>query len=233
MNELERIRQEYARRTTDARYREWYSSYNKAHLFTIQVRERAVLSILQRHGFVPLRDRLILEVGCGQGDELRRLIFYDASPRNLFGLDITVDRIHRGRHRAPNLHFVGGNGACLPFSDATFDLCIQFTLFSSVLDVSVKQQIAGEMLRVLKPQGGILWYDYWLNPTNPQTQGVRPKEIRQLFPGCTYEFRKITLAPPLARWLARYSWLACELLECIPWLRTHYLAMIRKAPETR
>jgi hypothetical protein len=45
----------------------------------------------------------------------------------------------------------------------------------------------------------ILRYDFRLNPTNPQTRGIRPKEIKRLFPGCAFEFHKITLAPPLAR----------------------------------
>ena len=44
---------------------------------------------------------------------------------------------------------------------------------------------------------------FWLNPTNPQTRGVRPAEIRQLFPGCSFKFERITLAPPITRRLAR------------------------------
>jgi hypothetical protein len=36
----------------------------------------------------------------------------------------------------------------------------------------------------------------WLNPTNPQTRGIRPAEIRRLFPDCKYHFERITLTPP-------------------------------------
>jgi hypothetical protein len=41
--------------------------------------------------------------------------------------------------------------------------------------------------------------------------------------------RRVTLAPPIARRLAKWSWLACELLHVIPWLRTHDLVLIQKA----
>ncbi len=82
---------------------------------------------------------------------------------------------------------------------------------------------------VLQSDGIILWYDYFISkPTNPDTRGVRQKEIKGLFPNCTFDFHRITLAPPIARLLAPYSWLACYLLEKVLWLRTHYLVIIRR-----
>ena len=83
------------------------------------------------------------------------------------------------------------------------------------------------MLRALRPGGLILSYDFWLNPTNKQTRGLRPKEIRRLFPNCACEFHKITLAPPIARRLAPLSWGLCYLLESLKIFNTHYLAAIR------
>jgi hypothetical protein len=38
----------------------------------------------------------------------------------------------------------------------------------------------------------------------------------------------VTLIPPLARVLAARSWMLCELLETIPLLRTHELAVLVK-----
>ena len=73
----------------------------------------------------------------------------------------------------------------------------------------------------------ILSYDFWLNPTNPQTRGIRPAEIKQLFPNCHYEFHRITLAPPLARRLAPVSWGLCLFLESLKIFNTHYLVAIR------
>ena len=53
------------------------------------------------------------------------------------------------------------------------------------------------MLRVVKPQGLILWYDFrYNNPRNPNVQGIGATEIRGLSPGRQVELRKVTLAPP-------------------------------------
>jgi len=93
----------------------------------------------------------------------------------------------------------------------------------------MKQRIASEMLRVSRGGGLILWYDYHAdNPWNPDVRGVKKPEIYCLFPGCRFDLQRITLAPPLSRSLAPYSWLLCCLLERIPWLCTHYLGVIQK-----
>jgi hypothetical protein len=38
---------------------------------------------------------------------------------------------------------------------------------------------------------------------------VKKREIHRLFPRCHIQLRRITLAPPLVRLLAPYTWLAC------------------------
>ena len=104
---------------------------------------------------------------------------------------------------------------------------MQFTVFSSILDGEVKGDVANEMLRVTRPGGVILWYDFWLNPSNPQTRGIRPAEIKRLFPNCSYEFHRITLAPPLARRIVPISWILAYGLERLTIFNSHYLVAIR------
>ena len=85
------------------------------------------------------------------------------------------------------------------------------------------------MMRVVKPEGFILWYDYHVNnPWNNDVRGVKRNEINRLFPSCRIELQRITLIPPLARLLVPYSYFACYLLEKLPPLCTHYLGVIRK-----
>jgi hypothetical protein len=84
------------------------------------------------------------------------------------------------------------------------------------------------MLRVVRPSGMILSYNFWLNPTNPQTRGIRPKEIRECFPNCRVEFHKITLAPPITRRIAPHSWLLALFLESLQLFNSHYLVAIRQ-----
>jgi SAM-dependent methyltransferase len=227
MSEAERIRAVYARRSErglDARYSYW----EPANLYTFQQRERAVVEVLGRHSLLPLGERRVLDVGCGDGSVLRGLLRYGARPENLEGIDLLPERIERARELSPNLDFSEGDAAALPCADSSFDLTLAFTLFSSILDEETRRQVAGEMLRVLRPGGLVLLYDFWLNPRNPDVRPLGKREARALFPGCRFDWRRVTLAPPLARLLAPRSWLVCYLLEKLPFLRTHYLVAIRK-----
>jgi len=93
----------------------------------------------------------------------------------------------------------------------------------------MKKDIAREIIRVLKDDGIVLWYDFrYNNPWNPDVKGVNKKEIIELFGDCDYYFSSVTLAPPIARAIAPVSRLICEVLVKIPFLRTHYLAVIKK-----
>lgn len=226
--ETHRIRAAYARR----RDQELYSWFNPANLFLMQARERRVLSLLKRLGLTSWEGRRLLEVGCGTGLWLGEFIKWGAPPESLVGVDLLADRIVAARERlAARVGLAQANAAFLPFPDASFDLVLQSMVFTSILDAAMKAAVAREMLRVLKPGGLILWYDYYLNnPKNPDVQGVKKREIRKLFPGCRVELERLTLAPPLARALAPYSFLLCYLLEKLPLLNTHYLGVIRIGP---
>jgi SAM-dependent methyltransferase len=222
-----RIQTVYAKRHgNDARY-SWFSP---GHLFIVQERERRLLTLLQRHGFTSLDTYKILEIGCGTGYWLREFIKWGARPENIAGVDLLSDRVTEAKKLCPEAVRVHcGSAAALAFPSDTFDLVLQSTVFTSVLDSSMKQQMASEMLRVVKSAGCILWYDYCVNnPWNSDVRGVKRREIDQLFPGCPIKLQWITLAPPLVRLLAPYSWLACYLLGKVPWLCTHYLGVIRK-----
>ncbi|MFQ5880051.1 MAG: class I SAM-dependent methyltransferase [Dehalococcoidia bacterium] len=229
-DEANRIRIAYARRQAVGLEGERYAYWEPATLYLVQQLEREVVRALARHGLVPLDDRRVLDVGCGDGFWLRFLLRLGAQPQNLYGIDLLPDRIQRGRELGPPMELTVGDASALPYPDASFHLALQFTAFTSVLDPATKRRMAAEMLRVLRPDGVILWYDFTLNPGNPDVRGIGTREVRSLFPGCCCYFRRVTLAPPLGRWLARRSWLACYLLEKVPWLRTHYLATIVKGP---
>jgi ubiquinone/menaquinone biosynthesis C-methylase UbiE len=193
-------------------------------------RERQVLNLLKNNGFANLKERNILEVGCGTGYWLRDFIKWGASPANITGVDLFPDRLEVARNLCPaTLTLRCGNATELDFPDASFDMVLQATMFTSILDYDKKQNIAAQMIRVLKPGGLILWYDFHCNnPWNPDVRGVNKQEIYLLFPGCRIKLKRITLAPPISRWLAPYSFILCYLLELVPLLCTHYLGIIRK-----
>lgn len=230
MDELTRIRSAYQGRQEDRRLQGRYSQFDAAHLFLLQSRERQLLRLLKKHKRHQLGPYTILDLGCGHGGELLNLIGYGARPRQTFGLDLLPDRLKQAQNRHGQFGLAQADGRHLPFAACQFDLVFQFTLFTSILDLNFKQQLAGEMLRVLKPGGAIIWYDFWAdNPYNLDVKGIKPAEIKALFPSCTFDFQRLTLAPPLARRIVPISWLLAELLARIPCLLSHYLVLIQKS----
>jgi SAM-dependent methyltransferase len=184
--------------------------------------------MLRRHHLMPLAERRVLDVGCGDGSVLRDLVRYGASPRYLEGVDLLPERIRRARELSPGIRFSVGDAQALPYPDGAFDLTLAFTLLSSVIDGGGRRRVAEEAMRVLRPGGALLLYDFWLNPGNPDVRPLRAGEIRRLFSGHEIDLRRVTLAPPITRAVARWSWLLCEVLEKVPVLRTHYLAAVIK-----
>ncbi len=225
-DDIGRLRNEYERRKLRFAASDIYSVFNQANLFAMQQRQQATVAILKKSGLTHLSDLSILEVGCGGGRVLAEYLGFGASPEKLFGLDLLFDRLLEAQHMLPGSAFINGDGQSLPYAPKTFDLVLQYTAISSILDPEIRRKICADMLRVLAPGGLVLSYDFWLNPTNPQTRGLRPAEIKRLFPDCRCEFQRITLAPPIARRLAPISWGACLLLESLKILNTHYLVAI-------
>lgn len=231
--DLERLRREYADREQRLAHSDIYSILHPGKLLENHSRQRAALGLLRRHGFARLQNARILELGCGNGGVLLEYLGAGAEPHALHGTDLLPERVLAAHRLAPHLPVTCADGRRLPYANQAFDLVLQYTVFSSVLDAQVRRSLAQEMLRVLRqpaagrPGGLILWYDFWLNPANRQTRGLRPAEIRGLFPGCRCEFRRIILAPPLARRLAPRAWTLAVLLENLRIFNTHYLAAIR------
>ena len=222
-----RIRQAYARRRQQQLDRE-ASWSNPQYLYRRQDRERQVLAALRRLA-IPFADIRILEVGCGTGAWLRDFVRWGIPPQNIWGVDLLPEVVAEARQRCPAAVHVECNSAThLAFGDATFGLVLQATLFTSLQDKEVRQLAAREIMRVVRPDGLILWYDFFVpNPWNPDVRRVGRREIVALFPGCRIELRRSTLAPPLARRVAVRSHLLYELLAKLPCLCTHYLGEIR------
>jgi SAM-dependent methyltransferase len=205
------------------------SLLHPGNLLIAQERAQRFLDGVAREGLTPLAGSQILDVGCGTGQWLRELIHWGADPERLCGVDLLPDRIAIARTKLPaSVRLEPADGAQLPFDDARFDLVLQSTVFSSILDRAVRQRVAAEMRRVLRPGGAIVWYDARVrSPGNRSFVGIGRREIAALFPGCRMRLTSLTLAPPLARWLAPRSRAACQVLGRVPILRTHWLAFIR------
>lgn len=230
--DLERMIDEYLRREHDPHASDLTSLFNPAYLFTIQQRQTALLRALLQAGVKQMSNKRILEIGCGSGRVLLEYLAAGAQQHNLFGIDILQKPLFAAQKRLPNTSFACCNGEYLPFPTGHFDLVLQYTAFTSILVDAVKNNMAKEALRVLKPQGIIVWYDFWTNPTNKQTRGIRAAEIRNLFPNCEYRIQKITLAPPITRRLVPRFTLVAYILEALSIFNSHQLAIIRQKSAT-
>ena len=228
LREEARIREAYARRLDVSKHYTWF---DPSYVFMMQQLERRMLWALARCGLYSLASSKVLEIGCGNGHWLREFIKWGATPENLTGVDLLTERIATARRlTVPGVTLLCGNAADLKLPDSYFDIVFQFTVFTSILDRRVKAQVSSEMLRVLKPNGLVLWYDFFLNnPRNSDVRGIKRQEIEELFPGCRIYLKKTTLAPPLSRRLAPRTWLGAHVLSTIPWLCSHYLGTIQKS----
>ena len=102
-----------------------------------------------------LRDRAVLDVGCGDGALC--LDFWRRGAGPVFGCDvdarmIAAARSWAAREQAP-LEYLTASGASLPFPNATFDLVTTVTVLAFV---SEPELAVREMARVLKPAGRLV-----------------------------------------------------------------------------
>ncbi len=224
--ELSRITAAYSRRPNHFRY----TLFDLSNLLASHEREKKVLAAFVRHGCAPLEKARILEVGCGTGFWLREFVRWGARPANIVGVDLLPERIAEAEVLCPaGITLRSQSATKLEFFADAFDLVLQSTVLTSIFEENIKMQIAHEMLRVLRPGGMIMWYDFTVNnPWNPDVRGIPRREIVRLFPGCRFEFERLTLAPPIGRQIAKLSPLLYRALSAIKVLDTHCLAIIQK-----
>lgn len=225
--EEDRIRGVYASYRASGAASRW-SQQNAGYHLLVSQRRSAQREVLLREGMLPLASREILDVGCGHGRELVALTEAGADPARLHGVDLLADRIAEARQQFPDLDFRVGNAEHLDYGDAYFDLVLCFTVFSSILDERMARGVAGEIVRVTKPGGGILWYDLrYSNPRNPNVRGVRQSDLARWFPGFELNIKSIGLLPPLARRLGATTPVSYPLLSLLPPLHSHLIGLLR------
>lgn len=228
VSDLERLQDVYNKRKETAAVADRYTVFDPAFHFLRVQRQRAIIGMLKACGIHSLRPLTMLEVGCGNGSVIQEFLSFGARTNCMHGIDLLHSRMVGVQRRLPLATFLCANGTRIPLASGSFDLVMQFTALSSILDPATRKQIAAEMRRVTKPGGLILWYDFIWNPSNAETCGISKHEIVESFPGCSFTFRRITLMPPLARRVAPVSWQLGMLLEKLGVFNSHYLVGIRK-----
>lgn len=219
-------------RTMSPRARQ-YSILNPGDLAIVQERERALNGVLRRAGYATLDGVRVFEAGCGGGYNLRMFQQWGCRPADLAGIDIDEARVQHLREGSPGFRVHSGSAAAIPEPDESFDICIAFTLFSSVPDETTSAAIAAEMTRVTRPGGLILVYD--MRRRSPGNQAVHPvsdDDVRRWFPTCRPRQIRLTLAPPVARFVAARARPLYGPLSLVPFAKTHTLHVMRRPAQS-
>jgi len=228
VTEADRIARAYEE--MEARAGPRWSLANPGNRSILAERRRVFRRLLTRAGWMPFGDRRALEVGSGTGTELAWLLELGAAPANLVGVDLLPNRIATARQAFPKIKFVRANAETLEFPAESFDLVMAITIFSSILDPVMAHNVAAEITRVLKPDGGLLWYDVRFDSvSNASVKAIPRTRIEQLFPSLRGNLKTVTLLPPLARRLGRVTSLAYPALAMLPPLRSHLVGLLRKS----
>lgn len=226
--EIENIKHRYLNRENIPSFK--YSPLNPAIFMTNQEKERAIIKWLQCFDFSLIRELKLIEIGCGSGQNLMQFVKLGFTPKLLIGNELLSERVTSAREKLPiELKIIEGDALELDFPSNCFDIVFQSMVFSSILDKDFRYALAKKMWQLVKPGGGILWYDFiYNNPRNKDVKGIKLDEIKLLFPHGKIKKWKLTLAPPISRGITRIHPVMYNVFNSFPFLRTHILCWIKK-----
>src|ERR1700747_1648212 len=136
--EISRIRAAYLDRQESGRERR-YTFSEHAHALRIGEIQSRMSLLIATHLGPDLSRKRILEVGCGTGYWLRHFIQLGAQPENLFGIDLLPEKIAQAQRLCPKgVHFECRSATRINCANDFFDLALQATVFTSVLDSEMK-----------------------------------------------------------------------------------------------
>jgi ubiquinone/menaquinone biosynthesis C-methylase UbiE len=169
-------------------------------------------------------------VGCGTGRLLCDFLNLGAHPANLNGVDLSESRIQSARQllsSAATLQVIDGDS--LPYSDESFDLVAQSVVFSSIHSQQLREDLAKEMRRVLKPGGYVIWWDLPYLVDLDTKPSLSPKD---LFPDWPLAARRVGWLPRPGDVIARRHWRLAVgwIVNTLGVRSTHIAALIGPKP---
>ena len=229
LNESELIKERYSKREQNEEFRK-YSIFNPEVMYAVIEKERAIINIFKSCGLIPVENKRLLEIGCGNGINLLNMIRLGFNPKNLKGNELLPDRIKAAKSiLSPSVEIYEGDALELDFERESFDIVYQSVVFTSILNDNFQEKLAEKMWSWVKTGGGVLWYDFiYNNPSNPDVRGVTIDRVKKLFPDGEIVCKKITLAPPISRRVTKLHPSLYSFFNMFPFLRTHVLCWIGK-----
>ncbi len=221
---IDEIRQTYANRQTDPRV---MAQGTFTHFIASSVREReAVYAQVLKETFGDLSKITLLEIGAGGGHNLHFFHQLGIPIQNLAANELLEERQQMIQQRFPQMTLFAGDARDIDES-IQYDVVFQSTVFTSLPTDELRNAIAAKMIRLTKPNGLILSYDFgYNNPNNKSVRAFTKKQIQETFGKSTsIQFYPVTLAPPIGRRIGKLYTIVNTLF---PFLRSHIIAAIRK-----
>src|SRR5215510_2391273 len=152
--------------------------------------------------FLPMRDRLILDAGCGTGGNLEWLARY-AGGGSVVGIDLISTALDFCRKRNHE-RLAQASASDLPFAGESFDLVTSFDVLVQIPGERTDERAMREMFRVLKP-GGIAFVRgaayRWMKSGHDRALGTERRydliELREKLKRAGFEIMRETYANSL------------------------------------
>lgn len=217
-----------------------YDSYRQARRYRLwdpanpgiarQDRDRSAMLAALISESLPESRGNVLDLGCGEG-KLAEALLPELPRVSWTGVDVRPEAVAEATRRVPAARFVSASADRVPLPDNSVDVVLAVVLFSSLPSRSFETAVAVEILRLLRPGGWLVWYDFRLdNPTNRAVHGIDRRRIHELFPVSPAQMRTTTLMPPVARRLGPLTAVMYPVLEAIPFLRSHLVGRLQRPP---
>ncbi|MEQ1863928.1 MAG: class I SAM-dependent methyltransferase [Micropepsaceae bacterium] len=175
----------------------------------------------------------LLDVGCGVG-AIHSLI--EGKFKAIAGVDVSDDSLRVAKQEHGQIDYKSFDGQHLPFADGSFDMTMAICVFHHVPPAQ-QQQLANEMVRIVRDQGLILIIEH--NRFNPVTQYIvntcpidkdaillSQRRLRRLFemPMTSYvKSRSVLNVPPVTNALKRLD----AMLGRVPIGAQYYMTAVK------
>jgi ubiquinone/menaquinone biosynthesis C-methylase UbiE len=142
------------------------------------------LSWYEKH-YGSVREKTLLDVGCGDGGMLQFFTGYGFQPDHATGIDLSEKRIARAKQLYPDVQFVCADGIYFDLQPATFDLITTFDMLSHFQTKKEITDALQNMHRHLSEKGVLLWYDiyskdHFSSPENVDSWGFSKQQMISL-----------------------------------------------------
>jgi 2-polyprenyl-3-methyl-5-hydroxy-6-metoxy-1,4-benzoquinol methylase len=175
----------------------------------------------------------VLDVGCGPGGNLAWVAELGADPARCTGVDLVPSRIELANQRNSHMRWIAGDLLSEEVG-GPYDFIMLLAVLTSVLNPALKRQLVARCFELLKPGGGLFFYDLMTvkeHPGNDVYKMLTYGEAEDYFGGRDVRwFKRDYLRADLAKKLVpRFGVPFAELVQAVGWWNIEgSFAIVRK-----